>query len=156
MCEKSARPSRAWLGFENTEFEIVRRAWANGQSPGCRGTHLRSLNFVLIVPITDSSIFSDLWLIRGSSKVIRFFSFNCFFKASFCFLYHNIRRGIIFRATVYVLLNITNLNELIWALATDNCFNPSTISAGSSLSVSEAAADAMLNVRCSINSVVSS
>lgn len=88
MCEKSERPSRAWFGLENTEFDIVRQAWASGHTPGCRGTHRRSLNFVLIVPMTDSSTFSWLWDPLGLSKTaVIFFSLSCFFNDSFCFLY---------------------------------------------------------------------
>lgn len=88
MCEKSERPSRAWFGLENTEFDIVRQAWASGHTPGCRGTHRRSLNFVLIVPMTDSSTFSWLWDPFGLSKTtVIFFSLSCFFNDSFCFLY---------------------------------------------------------------------
>lgn len=88
MCEKSERPSRAWFGLENTEVDIVRQACASGHTPGCRGTHRRSLNFVLIVPMTDSSTFSWFWDPFGSSKAaVIFFSFNCFFNDSFCFLY---------------------------------------------------------------------
>lgn len=86
MCEKSESPSRAWSGLENTEFDIVRQAWASGQIPGCRGTHLRSLNLVCIVPIMDNFIFSGFWAVFGTLEATTFFSFSCFFKASFCFL----------------------------------------------------------------------
>jgi len=70
----------------NIEFDIVRQAWASGQRPGCRGTPLRSLNFVFIVPIMDSSNFSELLDVLGPFAVTKSFSFSCFFKDSFCFL----------------------------------------------------------------------
>ncbi|KAE9545362.1 hypothetical protein AGLY_000905 [Aphis glycines] len=107
--EKSERPSRAWLGLVNIEFDIVRQAWASGQRPGCRGTPLRSLNFVFIVPIMDSSNFSGFVLFSNKENNNNYYKLYCRIHS------------------------ITYLNELIWALATDNCFKLSLISTISSI-----------------------
>lgn len=128
----------------NIELDIVRQAWTRGQRAGCRGTPLRSLNFVFIVPIMDSSIFSELLPMLGPFETIKSFSFSCFFKDSFCFLIKKITTTI-----TYIIQHIvpaTYLKELIWALATDNCFKLSVISVISSI-VSELNTDAILRDR---------